>query len=359
MGATGTGVAHCPTSNGRLGAGIAPVPALLAAGPPVGLGVDGAASNECGELVDEIRAALVLARVAHGPAALTARDALEMATRHGARCLGREDELGHLSAGALADVALWELDEPGFAGIADPVFALAFGPTRPVHTLLVGGHAVVAGRRAADRRSGDARRRPRGASARGWRPHEAPAACAALVHARHAGNHYASRLPEFGDAPVVKLVTPRLAPSRIGEYLIALPAGRRHDAAGRPRVRDVHLRARGRRDAVGRELPLGAGALGVPARDGGVDCRGRRHGRAAPRRQAPLRADARPRRPGRAPRPPRGRPVRGHARARLPPPRAPPRRRPGVRLRDVAARRSTPASGSPSPRSTTRSTAST
>jgi len=104
-----------------------------------------AASNECGELVDEIRAALVLARVAHGPAALTARGALEMATRHGARCLGREDELGHLSAGALADVALWDLDEPGFAGIADPVFALAFGPARPVHTLLVGGRAVVAG----------------------------------------------------------------------------------------------------------------------------------------------------------------------------------------------------------------------
>ena len=71
--------------------------------------------------------------------------ALEMATRHGARCLGREDELGHLSAGALADVALWNLDEPGFAGIADPVFALAFGPARPVDTLLVGGRAVVAG----------------------------------------------------------------------------------------------------------------------------------------------------------------------------------------------------------------------
>ncbi|HYI20332.1 MAG TPA: 8-oxoguanine deaminase [Solirubrobacteraceae bacterium] len=145
MGATGTGVAHCPTSNGRLGAGIAPVPALLRAGAPVGLGVDGAASNECGELVDELRAALVLARVAHGPAALTARDALELATRHGARCLGREDELGHLSPGALADIALWELDEPGFAGIADPVAALAFGPTRPVHTLLVGGRAVVDG----------------------------------------------------------------------------------------------------------------------------------------------------------------------------------------------------------------------
>ena len=143
LGATGTGVAHCPTSNGRLGAGIAPVPALLAAGAAVGLGVDGAASNECGELVDELRAALILARVAHGPAALTARHALELATRHGARCLGREGELGHLSPGALADIALWDLDEVGFAGIADPVAALAFGPTRPVHTLLVGGRPVV------------------------------------------------------------------------------------------------------------------------------------------------------------------------------------------------------------------------
>ena len=89
MGATGTGVAHCPTSNGRLGAGIAPVPRAAARrARRSGLGVDGAASNECGELVDELRAALVLARVAGGPAALTAREALELATRHGARCLG-------------------------------------------------------------------------------------------------------------------------------------------------------------------------------------------------------------------------------------------------------------------------------
>jgi cytosine/adenosine deaminase-related metal-dependent hydrolase len=143
MGATGTGVAHCPTSNGRLGAGIAPVPALLAAGAPVGLGVDGAASNECGELVDELRAALVVARASGGPAALTARQALELATRDGARCLGRDDELGHLSVGALADVALWDLGELGYAGIADPVAALAFGPTRHVDALLVGGEVVV------------------------------------------------------------------------------------------------------------------------------------------------------------------------------------------------------------------------
>ncbi|MEZ0293294.1 MAG: 8-oxoguanine deaminase [Solirubrobacteraceae bacterium] len=143
MGDTGTGAAHCPTSNGRLGAGIAPVPQLLAAGAPVGLGVDGAASNESGELVDELRAALVLSRVEHGPDSLTARQVLELATRHGARCLGRDDELGHLTPGALADVALWDLSGPGHAGIADPVAALAFGPTRPVDLLLVGGAPVV------------------------------------------------------------------------------------------------------------------------------------------------------------------------------------------------------------------------
>jgi cytosine/adenosine deaminase-related metal-dependent hydrolase len=143
MGQTGTGVAHCPTSNGRLGAGIAPVPSLLRAGVPVGLGVDGAASNECGELVDELRSALVLARASAGPTALSARQALELATLHGARCLGREDELGHLSAGALADVAVWDLREAGFAGIADPVAALVLGPRRPVAGLFVGGDLVV------------------------------------------------------------------------------------------------------------------------------------------------------------------------------------------------------------------------
>jgi cytosine/adenosine deaminase-related metal-dependent hydrolase len=144
MGDTATGVAHCPISNARLGAGIAPVRDLLDAGAAVGLGVDGAASNESGELTDELRGALLMARVRGGPAALTARQALELATRHGARCLGREDELGRLEVGALADVALWRLDDEGRAGIADPVAALVLGPPRPVHTLLVGGEPVVA-----------------------------------------------------------------------------------------------------------------------------------------------------------------------------------------------------------------------
>ena len=147
MGATGTGVAHCPSSNARLGAGIAPVAGLLRAGAPVGLGVDGSASNESGELTDELRGALLMARAAGGPRALTPRAALELATRHGARCLGRDDELGHLSAGAVADVALWRLDDLGHAGIADPVAALVLGPRRPVDTLLVHGEVVVQGAR--------------------------------------------------------------------------------------------------------------------------------------------------------------------------------------------------------------------
>jgi cytosine/adenosine deaminase-related metal-dependent hydrolase len=143
MGESATGVAHCPISNARLGAGIAPVRGLIVAGAPVGLGVDGAASNESGELTDELRGALLMARVRGGPAALTAREALELATRHGARCLGREDELGKLEVGALGDVALWRLDDAGRAGIADPVAALVLGPPRPVHALLVNGEPVV------------------------------------------------------------------------------------------------------------------------------------------------------------------------------------------------------------------------
>ncbi len=146
MAHTGTGVAHCPSSNARLGAGIAPVRALLDAGAPVGLGVDGAASWEAGELAPELKSALLMARAAGGPQALTVRHVLEVATRHGARCLGRDDELGHLSVGALADLAIWRLrDDPGFAGIADPVAALVLGPARPVDTLLVHGRVVVEG----------------------------------------------------------------------------------------------------------------------------------------------------------------------------------------------------------------------
>jgi cytosine/adenosine deaminase-related metal-dependent hydrolase len=145
FGATRTGVAHCPSSNARLGAGIAPIAALTRAGAPVGLGVDGAASNESGALSVELREALLVARIAGGPAAMTAREALALATIEGARCLGREDELGSLEPGKLADMALWRLDSVDHAGIEDPVAALVLGRPQQVDTLLVGGRPIVEG----------------------------------------------------------------------------------------------------------------------------------------------------------------------------------------------------------------------
>jgi cytosine/adenosine deaminase-related metal-dependent hydrolase len=145
FGATRTGVAHCPSSNARLGAGIASIAALTRAGAPVGLGVDGAASNESGALSVELREALLVARIAGGPAAMTAREALALATIEGARCLGREDELGSLEPGKLADMALWRLDSVDHAGIEDPVAALVLGRPQQVDTLLVGGRPIVEG----------------------------------------------------------------------------------------------------------------------------------------------------------------------------------------------------------------------
>jgi cytosine/adenosine deaminase-related metal-dependent hydrolase len=142
---THTGVAHCPSSNGRLAAGIAPVRELLRAGTHVGLGVDGAASNEAGELAGELRQALLYARLKDGPAALSARDALALGTIHGARCLGRGDEIGSLEVGKRADIALWRIDDIWHAGIDDPVAALVFGAAPRVHTLLVEGRVVVEG----------------------------------------------------------------------------------------------------------------------------------------------------------------------------------------------------------------------
>jgi cytosine/adenosine deaminase-related metal-dependent hydrolase len=141
--AAGTGIAHCPNSNARLGSGIAPVAGLVGAGVAVGLGVDGAASNEDGGLASEMRAALQFARLAGGPRALTARDALARATIDGARCLGREEELGSLEPGKLADIALWRLDGLDGAGIDDPVAALVLGATQTVEVLLVGGRPIV------------------------------------------------------------------------------------------------------------------------------------------------------------------------------------------------------------------------
>lgn len=141
--ATGTGVAHCPSSNARLGAGIARARDLRDAGVPVGLGVDGAASNEAGSLIEEARHAVLFARARGGPDALTVRDALEMATLGGARVLGRDDEIGTIEPGKLADLALWRLDGLGHSGIDDPVAALVLGSAPPLELLLVGGRTVV------------------------------------------------------------------------------------------------------------------------------------------------------------------------------------------------------------------------
>ena len=141
--ATGTGVAHCPSSNARLGAGIARTRDLRDAGVPVGLGVDGAASNEAGSLIEVARHAVLFARARGGPDALTVRDALEMATIGGARVLGRDDEIGSVEPGKLADLALWRLDTLAHAGIEDPVTALLLGSAPPLELLLVGGRPVV------------------------------------------------------------------------------------------------------------------------------------------------------------------------------------------------------------------------
>ncbi|HET6292462.1 MAG TPA: 8-oxoguanine deaminase [Kribbella sp.] len=143
LGRTATGVAHCPSSNARLGAGIARVADLRAAGCPVGLGVDGAASNEAGSLLEEVRHALLFARARGGPQALGVRAALELATLDGARILGREHEIGSVEVGKLADLALWRLDTLAHSGIADPVAALVLGSPPPLELLLVNGRPVV------------------------------------------------------------------------------------------------------------------------------------------------------------------------------------------------------------------------
>ncbi|MEU7630522.1 8-oxoguanine deaminase [Nocardia sp. NPDC049220] len=140
---TGTGVAHCPTSNARLGAGVARTADLVRAGVPVGLGVDGAASNESGAMIEEPRNALLYARNKGGPGAMTARTALELATIGGARVLGRDDEIGSIEVNKLADLALWRLDTAAHAGIDDPVTALVLGSAPPLAMLIVNGRAVV------------------------------------------------------------------------------------------------------------------------------------------------------------------------------------------------------------------------
>jgi cytosine/adenosine deaminase-related metal-dependent hydrolase len=136
-----TGVAHCPCSNCRLGSGIAPVRQMRDAGVPVGLGVDGSASNDAGNLVAEARQAMLLQRVSQGADAMSAREALEIATRGGADVLGRPD-CGRLAVGKRADIAIWDTTGVESAGSWDPAALLLAGPTKVKH-LLVEGRQVV------------------------------------------------------------------------------------------------------------------------------------------------------------------------------------------------------------------------
>ena len=141
---TGTGVAHCPCSNMRLASGIAPIPALRDAGVAVGIGVDGSASNDGAQLLGEARQAMLLARVGFGPAAMSARQALELATLGGARVLGRDD-IGALAPGMSGDVVAFSLDGLALAGAAvhDPVAALLFCSPQNVSHSVINGRPVV------------------------------------------------------------------------------------------------------------------------------------------------------------------------------------------------------------------------
>jgi 8-oxoguanine deaminase len=144
---TGTGVAHCPCSNMRLASGIAPIRAMRDAGVSVGLGVDGAASNDAGHMLGEVRMAMLLQRVAHGPvkgpSAMSAREALEIATLGGAKVLGRDD-IGALAVGMAADIVTVPLDEIGVAGaLHDPLAALLFCHVPRIQHSVVNGRIVV------------------------------------------------------------------------------------------------------------------------------------------------------------------------------------------------------------------------
>ena len=142
LGSAGVGVAHCPSSNARLAAGTCRVTDLEAAGVPVGLGVDGVASNEVGGLFPELRQSLYAARLrAMDAGAFMPADALRLGTNGGASCLGVADRLGRIEPGMAADLAVWPGDD--IADVADPLAGLVLGPDRRVRHLYVGGNPVV------------------------------------------------------------------------------------------------------------------------------------------------------------------------------------------------------------------------
>jgi cytosine/adenosine deaminase-related metal-dependent hydrolase len=163
----GVGVAHCPTSNLRLGAGVAPVRQMLDAGVRVGLGVDGSASNERSDLFVDVKNALLVARGRGGGAALTAREALRLATRGGAEVLRRED-IGQLAPGKRADFAVWRTDGLEFGGAEDLVANLVLSGPHRVDRLVVAGRDVVRGGALVNAREEEIAREHRKQSARLW-----------------------------------------------------------------------------------------------------------------------------------------------------------------------------------------------
>jgi len=138
---SGTGVAHCPCSNCRLGSGIAPIRAMRDQGVKVGLGVDGSASNDIANLMDEARQAMLLQRVQNGADAMSAREALEIATRGGADVLGRP-ECGRIAVGKRSDIAIWNINGIESAGSWDPAALVIAGPNKVRH-LFVEGRQIV------------------------------------------------------------------------------------------------------------------------------------------------------------------------------------------------------------------------
>ena len=147
LGSAGVGVAHCPSSNMILSSGISPVVDLRHAGCPVGLGCDGSSSADSASLWQEARLAMLQGKLVSGADAMTARTSLEVATRGGAGCLGREGELGELSVGAVADIAIWKLEGPAYAGVLDDLIEgwLRSGPNQAWHTIVNGRPVVTNG----------------------------------------------------------------------------------------------------------------------------------------------------------------------------------------------------------------------
>ena len=149
LGKSKVGITHCPTSNMILGSGICPVPKLIEAGCPVGLGVDGSSSNDCSNMIEEVRMAFLLQRLNEGADRISHYDALTWATSGSASCLGRDD-VGVIAVGKQADLALFSLDEPRFSGFGEPMAAIVLSGAKKADFVMVAGKWLVEKREIVD-----------------------------------------------------------------------------------------------------------------------------------------------------------------------------------------------------------------